>query len=54
MPLIIQEIIDLLLKIGPFILQLISVLKGQPTQVKVEALSKSLGAAKEHVDGVNL
>lgn len=55
MPAIIQAIIDIvsaLTSVIPYIIQLINAIKGQPTTVKAQAMSKAVDAAKLHCDGV--
>lgn len=53
MPAFIQVILDVLAAIPSVlsaILKIINIIKGQPSQVRQEAIQKGVAATKEHVD----
>lgn len=49
---IIQAIIDIIQIVIPAIVKIISSLHGQPSEVKKEAVCKSVEACREHVAGL--
>lgn len=46
------EFFKLLLQLMPFLMDLIRMLKGQPSEVRDEALTKGLKSMKKHCDGI--